>query len=59
MFFIIQLFSVPLFIVFRLELNKWEDKMMAAGKPHLVRKSRFLVNSTDAKKPRKKSPSNK
>lgn len=31
---------------------------MAAGKPHLVRKSRFLVKSTDAKKPRKKSPSN-
>lgn len=50
---------VCLFIViFRPELIKWEDKMMAAGKPHLVRKSRFLAKSTDAKKPRKKSSSN-
>lgn len=32
--------------------------MMAAGKPHLVRKSRFLAKSTDAKKPREKSSSN-
>lgn len=31
---------------------------MAAGKPHLVRKSRFLVKSPDAKKASKKSPSN-
>lgn len=45
-------------MIYRLELKKWEDKMMAAGKPHLVRKSRFLAKSTDTKKPRKKSPSN-